>query len=116
MCTVAAAQMWLFENVQQRWLKKVFEGGGLFTSEITRNNCGVFMLPTRLVEAEIHTMFNRTSSATLNAPSTATELARDPDLGRNTPTAPFLACPAAESARKNPRQKAKKKQKCMFDI
>ena len=54
--------------------------------------CGVFHVsPTRLGEAESDPLFFIAKSATLNAPSTATVLGRDPDIRRNVPTPPWLS-------------------------
>ena len=72
--------------------KKVREGNGLFAYENkTKNNVGFSMVPTGLRDAEGNPQYFRASSATLNAPSTATELGRDPDMRRHIPTAPLLA-------------------------
>ena len=52
-----------------------------------QKNAGVSVLPTRLGEAQSNPLCNRASSARLNAPSTAAELGRDPDMRRNVPSA-----------------------------
>ena len=49
------------------------------------------MSPTRLGEAESNPLCFLASSATFNAPRTATVLGRDPDMRHNVPTAPLLA-------------------------
>ena len=74
-------------------------GGGLFTKK-DKTNVGPSMSPTRLGDFERNPLFFGASSATLNAPSTATVLGRDPDMRRMYPQPPRL--PRSRKGEKEP--------------
>ena len=73
-------------------LETLFEGGGLLQIECEKKKTvGFPMLPTRLGEEESNMSLTRARSATLNAPSTTTELGRDPAKRCKVPTGILLA-------------------------
>ena len=88
----AASSVEVEKNAQQRGgLKKYWRD--IYLRKQTVINKIVKMFPmssTRLGETENNFLLNRASSATINAPRTAEELGRDPDM-RHVPTALLLA-------------------------
>ena len=69
-------------------------------ANIHTQNCAVCHTSARLIEAEHNPLKNLSSSATLNAQSTATELGWDPYMHRNVPTATLLAPQPKEREKK----------------